>query len=264
MRLVLLMPLLLWAAGALAPTEGTVQYDATMNLRRNLPPDMSEEMKARIPEARTTKMELKFNATESLYAPADDPEADAEADAQNSGQGGPGGGFRMMMSQPGDTYLNFTNKTRLAQRDFFGKEYLVSDSLNAPPAWKMTEETKVILGQTCRKATVTMESPMRMGGGPGGQGRPPRPRNVVAWYAEGVPVMAGPGEFHSLPGLVLEVNVNDGEQIILAKKLDLATLKKAIKAPTSGKKMTRAEFEAMIVEKMKEMRANGGFGGGRN
>jgi GLPGLI family protein len=262
MRLLLLTPLLVWAASALAPTEGNVQYDATLNLRRNLPPDISEEIKARVPEARTTKMELKFNAAESLYAPAEDPEAEAEADAQNSGQGG--GGFRMMMNQPGETYLHFTNKTRLAQRDFFGKEFLVSDSLNAPPAWKMTEETKTILGQTCRKATTVMESPMRMSGGPGGGNRPPRPRNVVAWYAEGVPVMAGPAEFHSLPGLVLEVNVNDGEQIIIAKKLDLVAHKKPIKAPTSGKKMTRAEFETMVAEKMKEMRANGGFGGGRN
>ena len=46
-----------------------------------------------------------------------------------------------------------------------------------------------------------------------------RKQQVVAWYAPQLRPFLGPEKFNTLPGAVLEVNLNDGERVITAKNL---------------------------------------------
>ena len=59
--------------------------------------------------------------------------------------------------------------------------------------WKFWPETKNILGYTCSSATSTF-----------------RGRHYKVWYTETIPVNFGPWKVHGLPGLILEVHVDDG------------------------------------------------------
>ena len=73
----------------------------------------------------------------------------------------------------------------------------------------------------------------------------------------------GPGEFADLPGLILEISMANGDRTVVADKVELKTPdKKAIEKPTKGKSVTRAEFNKIRDEKMKEMGATPGGGGG--
>jgi len=81
----------------------------------------------------------------------------------------------------------------------------------------------------------------------------PKEEEVVAWYTMQIPVNNGPGDFWGLPGLILEIN--SGRTTILCSKIVMNPAeKKAIKRPTKGETVTRAEYTDLVTKKMKEMR----------
>jgi GLPGLI family protein len=70
----------------------------------------------------------------------------------------------------------------------------------------------------------------------------------------------GPDRYNTLPGAVLAVDINNGERVILAKTIELKELKKNdLKIPSSGTKVTQAEFRKMVDEQMKQMGGRGGM-----
>ncbi len=132
--------------------EGVIHYETKVNLHRNLPPER-QEMKAMIPEFRTTKDQLFFNAGESIYKPVieDEPE---EMNA---------GGMRMRFNAAqSETYINTGNELRIVSQEFMGKKYQIEDTLKMAP-WKFGTETKTILGYVCRQAFYTDETQIMMG-----------------------------------------------------------------------------------------------------
>ena len=72
--------------------------------------------------------------------------------------------------------------------------------------------------------------------------------------------MLGPDRYGSLPGTILAVDTNNGERVIVARKVELRPLKKSeMRIPSTGQKMTQQEFRKMADEQMKHM----GGGNGR-
>jgi GLPGLI family protein len=234
-----------FAAFAQKPFEGRVEYDVTINMHRRIPPER-EQMKAMIPEFKNEKYELFFRDNEALYLPIEEDDPEEDANMNNSGRRR----FNFRISAA-ETYQNTENNSRIEVRDVMGKKYLITDSLKVP-AWKLEEETKVILGYTCKKAVVEMDNPFMKS-----------KMLVTAWYAEKLPLPVGPDMIHSLPGTILEVDVNDGEMVTKATKVDLRKLKKnEMRVPKEGKKVTREEFRAEMEELRKNM-PGGGFMMGR-
>jgi GLPGLI family protein len=87
---------------------------------------------------------------------------------------------------------------------------------------------------------------------------------IVAWFAPGIPVSAGPSEFQGqLPGLILEMDIKDGTQtfkaVSISEKADLSE----IKEPSGKKHYTAAEFSKEREKMMKEMEQNNGGGNRR-
>ena len=88
-------------------------------------------------------------------------------------------------------------------------------------------------------------------------------KEVVAWFTPVLAVSAGPASFGNLPGLVLEVNIDEGQQVFIAKSIEFMELDKEIlKKPTKGKEVTEEEYHAIVEEKMKEMGVEGEGGSG--
>jgi len=109
--------------------------------------------------------------------------------------------------------------------------------------WKMTGEQKSILDYPCMKATYEKDS-----------------TTVVAWFTPQIPVSAGPSRYTGLPGMILEMEFNDGERKVVATEVELKALEKdIIVAPKKGKKVTQEEYEKIQEEKMKELEQE--FGG---
>jgi len=234
-----------------AQTEGVITYENSVNMHRNLPPDR-QEMKNVIPEFRTTKMQLFFNGTESIYKklPGDEEEPF-----------GGGGNVRMAFRMPvSEIYTDTEASTMVALQELMGKRYLVQDSVKMSP-WKFGEETKEILGYTCRMAYFTQTQDaqaMRMpGGGPPQSERRTVTQEITAWYTDQLRPSLGPERFGTLPGTVLAIDINNGERVIVARDIALRSLKKGeLKAPSNGKEVSPEEFRKLSEEQMERMRNN--------
>jgi GLPGLI family protein len=237
-RIVLILGVLVSLAAAtvaFAQTEGAITYEVKINVHRNLPADR-QEMKNMIPEFRTHQDILFFNANESLHKPI----IEDEEDQFDNG----GGGMRMRFARPlNEVYVNQEQTKRILLQDFMGKKYLIEDSLSVMP-WKFGTETKEIGGYACKQASYYNEE---------------RKQNIVAWYTDKLRPFLGPESFNTLPGAVLQVDLNEGERVITAKTIELRALKKnELKAPSGGTKITQVEFRKMMSEQMERMRQNGG------
>jgi GLPGLI family protein len=243
--------------------EGKISYERKINMHRSLP---DPQMKSMIPEFRTDKFELIFNEAASLYrSVADDEAPDPFANA-----GGGGGGMRMSFRMPTTTtYTDLAKQTQYEERAFFEKEFLIVDSLKQYK-WKLSEETKTIAKQLCKKATTMITAPqqMRVRIGRGGENntdsasnapKPPKETELVVWYAENIPVSVGPDNYSGLPGVIMEMNVDNGAQVTTAVEVSAKYPKKELIQPTKGDKMTRAQFQEQMQKLMQEMQRGGGI-----
>lgn len=248
---------------------------------------MSEEQKKQIAENMKSMLEktyiLTFNRTESTYK--------EEEKLAAPGAGGNRWGGMMSSFTGGPQYKNVKNSLLLQEQEFFGKQFLIKDSL-PPLKWEMGKETKQIGQYTCFKATAMKPvdemdfSNMRrrntedekkdvakandttkksVSNNPMDEIEVPKEIMVTAWYTPQIPVNQGPDDYWGLPGLILEVNAN--RTTILCSKIVLnPDEKEDLKVPAKGKEVSRKEYNDIMKNKMEEMREMyGGRGrGGRN
>jgi GLPGLI family protein len=237
MQFVLSVSLFLFATTAGAQmTEGVITYEFRQDMHRSIPPER-EEMKAMIPQFRTENFVLAFNAHERFYK--------AEVDvSQMATGGGPGGGRRMGFRTPRmDIYANQATGEWLGSMDFMGKNYLITDSLTLAP-WRLGTEYMDIAGYRCQMAwyvdTLTNEE-------------------ITAWFTLGIQPFLGPDRFVSLPGTILALDINNGERLWVARKIESRPLvRDDIRKPTRGERVTREEFRKITEEQMERMRNQGG------
>jgi GLPGLI family protein len=208
-------------------TEGTITYERKMNLHRRLKDD---QMKAMLPEFRTSKHQLLFSDSTSIY------KAVVEETAPDPFAGSGGGGmvtFRMGGGDNAEQYRNYSNGKAIESRELGAKNYLIEDSITGQ-GWKLTDETATILKYNCKKATRNTAA---------GQ-------TIEAWYTESIPSPAGPESFANLPGVILKVDINNGEIVYNALSVSDKVSKNDIKEPKKGKKITRTEFMKLMEESM--------------
>ncbi len=230
--LLTIISLALWGLGDFAfaqKTEGVVSYNRTVYwikiLNRMTYLTQEEKDRDRLTWGKfednelnpPEKLTLFFNANQSLYS--------ADKDDENSD-----GGYAWRKS----TMLyqrDFEKETQTDMEDILGKTYLLQDSLHAPN-WRIMNEIKDINGYICMKAETTNSV---------------KEQKIVAWFAQDIPVSAGPEQFHGLPGLILEIDINNGECIIEAKKIEFKDVSKDLILPKlKGKKLTENERNQII------------------
>ncbi len=130
-------------------------------------------------------------------------------------------------------YINIDSKEKLHQKEAFGGRFLIKDYLKNIN-WKLLKETKKIGKYNCNKATT-----IKLVVNDKGTFR----KKVIAWYAPEIPVSFGPIGYGGLPGLILELDI-ENESNFLAKKIELNFKKEIIiKKPTKGKLVSQKEFE---------------------
>ncbi len=231
---------LLTLAVSAQTNEGTIVYKQTVFMRREAqamaPAGADQNMTRNIPESMTTEFELNFTANESFYK---------ELASRTDETAGEGGGMRFMMRRFNPPiYKDLANNRQVEENDLFGKQFLIDDVIPAR-AWKITGQQKKVLDYPCISATFTDSI---MG----------RARVVTAWFAPTLPVAIGPQGYGGLPGMILEVEFDGGRSVVTAAEVKLQKpAEGAIKVPEKGKKVTRAEYQKIQAEKMKEMRESG-------
>jgi GLPGLI family protein len=147
----------------------------------------------------------------------------------------------------------------------FDKKFIVEDSIRKLN-WKLTGETRPILGHVCQKATaqnIGKRMQMTMDNGKMERKEITDTSMIVAWFTTDMPVPAGPEVQGQLPGLILALDINNGRMVYKALEISAKADVASIKEPTKGKKVTPAEFSEERNKMMDEMQKNNQGGGNR-
>lgn len=214
--------------------EGVITYETRIDMKRMMPPGVTPN--PNMPATRTVKNQLFFNADESLFKPLIDEEEEED-------QGGRGPGGRRFRGMQAEIYLKQSTGIMLTKQDFrfASKQYLVVDTVKVAP-WKFGTETKKIAGYDCKQAYYTDENG----------------KVITAWFTDQLRAFVGPDTYNTLPGSILALDVNNGERVSVATKVELRTLKEGeIQELTGGEKISRAEFRKYMEEMRKRRQANG-------
>lgn len=230
--------------------EGRIIYERTMQMaiRRFGDPALESQL----PKSRTDHYELLFANNQTLwqYLPTSNNEEPGTFNAP---------GIQVRVGGTNDiVYHNLAQGTRVEQREIMDRNFLVSDSIRSLN-WKLTDETKLILDHTARKAIsqrigtrpqITMEN--------GEMKRTMITDTValIAWFTTDIPVAAAPEVPGQLPGAVLELDVNKGQVVYKAVEISPKVNASKIREPKEGKKVTQTEFLAERDKMMEEMRRN--------
>ena len=218
--------------------SGSVVYEETVKLDIQLD-GVDAQMAAQIPKERKAEKVLHFTEEATLFENhhKDDPEEDMPME---------GSGMMIKMYEPDNkTYIDLSNKKVIEQQEFMSRVFLIESDLEAEK-WKMTGNLQTILDYACQEATTMVDG-----------------KEVHAWFTPQIAVPAGPGRYSNLPGLVLAVEMNDGDQELKAIRVELKPVDtNVLKKPTKGKKVTREEYESIVEEKLKEMGVESDGSGG--
>lgn len=228
MKKVLICLFLLTSAGTMAQkTEGVVTYvrkEYWLKITNRLT-FLSQEQKDRMTQTwknweennKGIKMKLAFSPNESLYTyNSDEPEE---------------GGYSWRKREL-SLYRNFEKDKKTDVMEMLGKTFIVDDSLHTP-VWKIGNQIKEVAGYICMKAET--EDPVKK-------------QKITAWFAQDIPVAAGPERMNGLPGLILELDVNDGDVTIEAVNVAFRALTPDdLKMPKlKGKKLDDVAYDTML------------------
>ncbi|MCR9181434.1 MAG: GLPGLI family protein [Flavobacteriaceae bacterium] len=233
--------------------------------------EMTDQMRKQIADMMKSALEktyiLNFNKEESSFK-----------EEEKLAAPGAGGGMMMMMGNftAGTQYKNTKENIYLQEQEFFGKQFLISDTL-PKLEWTLVNESKQIGQYVAFKATAIKklddtdwQSMRRRNRNTDDEKKDAEVKNdstevdimdeieipkeieIVAWYTPQIPVSQGPGEYFGLPGLILEIQAD--RTSILCSKIVLNPKETiVINKPTKGQKVSQEEYKKIVKEKVEEM-----------
>jgi len=236
--------------------QGKVTYNRTVKLQMSFA-GMPGGLEQQLPSSRTDKYELVFGNNQSLWKQEEQENNDDDVTGGSEGMQ-----IRMVVAGSNDVlYCNFDKSRRVEKRELFDKTFIVDDTITKLK-WKMTGESKTILNHNCMKAEtvrISKRTTVNMDNGKIERKEIDDTAKIVAWFAMDIPVSAGPSEFQGqLPGLILELDVRNGDQVYLANSIAETADLAVIKEPTGKKKYTQEEFKKEREKMMEEMNQNNG------
>lgn len=218
---------------------GSVIYEQINKLNIKLEGEAAELAHALPSESRSEKI-LRFDENESLY------ENHVAGDLEENLETEQGGAVTIKMEEPDNkVYTDLDQKKQIQQKEFMSRFFIIESELEKG-RWKLTGEQKMILDYPCQEAICEKDGEV-----------------ARAWFTPVIAVPSGPEDYVDLPGLVLAVDVNQGEHVINATSVNLEKIDKhLLKKPAKGKKVSSEEFRAIVKEKMEEMGLEGEDGNG--
>ncbi|MBK9358130.1 MAG: GLPGLI family protein [Bacteroidales bacterium] len=235
MKKTLIFPGALALAFAASAQSGTVVYNETMKLEIHID-GMDAGMAEMLPKERKSVKMLHFTPDASIYVNGKQNE-DQEVAEEMAG----GGTMVIRMDEADEQlYYDIKNQKITEQRDFMSRLFLIESAVDSL-SWKLTGNRRDILGYPCIEATYQKDTV-----------------RTVAWFTPAIPVSTGPGKYHGLPGIILEVNVDDGKRIISAASVTDGDVAALLVRPKKGRKVSGEEFNKIVEEKTGEMEGEGG------
>jgi GLPGLI family protein len=217
--------------------SGTIEFNKSVNMFALINKQMSdknanenifaqkaaEAYKKNKPQFMILKSTLTFGDNKTLFV----PDANAEAGMNN---------FNFPIAEQNKTvYTDLNTTARVSQKKVFEETFLVKDSVSKIK-WKITDETREILGYTCRRANGLVLDSIY----------------VVAFYTDQIAIVGGPESFTGLPGMILQVALpHENVSWIATKVTDTNIPAATLVPPKKGKVVTGKEFAKTLNSALK-------------
>ncbi len=137
------------------------------------------------------------------------------------------------------SYRDFENEKMTDIIEMLGKTYVIEDSLKSPK-WKVMNQIKEISGYMCMMA-VTQDTI--------------RNHKITAWFADNIAVSSGPELYFGLPGMILELDINNGAVVTTAKVIKLRPVTEtelALPKKVKGKKVNTQKSAELITTHIRD------------
>lgn len=214
------------------PTEGTILYDKTVHTKNLLKRHIStlkddnfsqkyyEELMDRVSETAVLKKKVSFRGNEMSMESVAETYDPILSNLLRSG----------LLDYQQTLYQDLSKSVSKSTFEIGGSPVLIQDSL-LQVKWKITNEYRNIAGYDCRRANgVTLDSVY-----------------VVAFYTDQIPLSAGPGTVHGLPGMILGLVVPEQHFKIYATEVTYgAPVIKNISERKRDKPLTRKEAHSTL------------------
>ncbi len=224
-------------------TSGTIDYQKRVNTYAVIPYQIDKDADARmkaqwqqqldyykrsLPQFATFNSSLSFNNNKMLLIPI------KPATPYQSFQLNP------ITAESNTIYTDLTAGTIVMQKDAMGEQFLVKDKTR-PIKWRITDETRDILGYACRRANGLVNDSIY----------------VVAFYTDKIRVSGGPELFSGLPGMILQLNIPHENVSWTATKITEGAPAKPLTPPQKGKPTDTQGLISIIKKGMAAYRAQG-------
>lgn len=248
----------------MSQTKMDIKLDSAKTAKMNSDP-MYKQIMEGLSKPNNQEYKLEFSATESSY----------EEVKELAKPKKPSNGISISFTASGGVastiYKDLTAGEYTKKDQIMGKDFIITDKLPTY-SWQLHNETKKIGNFTCFKATYLPE-PDEIGEVDEEENKEEEKTGlldmavsdydptITAWYTPDVQVSNGPGEFHGLPGLIVEVKQDN--TIILLQSIEMNPEKELkLEKPKGGKKINQEDFDKLQKKKMEEMMKNRGSGNG--
>jgi GLPGLI family protein len=224
-------------------TSGTIDYQKRVNTFAVIPYQVRKDADARMqaqlqqvldqfkktqPQFATFNSSLSFNNNKMLLVPIK-PAVPFQSFQLNP-----------LTAEANTIYTDLTAGTIVMEKDAMGEQFLVKDNMRQAK-WRITDETRDILGYTCRRANGLVSDSIY----------------VVAFYTDKIRVSGGPELFSGLPGMILQLNIPHENVSWTATKITVGTPAKAITPPQKGKAIDTKTLMSTIQKGMAAYKAQG-------
>ena len=135
-------------------------------------------------------------------------------------------------------YYNKTSDSVVMQTEVYGAKFRVLTKIS-DIEWKISNERKQIDEFLCYKATASFVTVNDAG---------TFNKNVVAWFAPGLPISFGPKGYSGLPGLILELQDDKTIYFLTHLNISKSTEKSTIEKLPKGKIVTKEQLDNLAFE----------------
>jgi GLPGLI family protein len=207
-------------------SQGKIEFEKKLNQYAQIEGDggWSDLQKKSMSQFKTTYFDMLFTRTKTLYKPG------------REGSGNSMGWFSEQPAQENVVWSDLDNDKSISQKKVFEELFLVQDSIRKI-RWKLTDETRVIAGFTCRRANAIIMDSLY----------------VVAFYTDEILTSGGPESFTGLPGMILGVAMPHQHVTWFATKVEAVSVADMqITPPQKGKKTNDAELKTTVSNALKD------------
>jgi GLPGLI family protein len=218
--------------------SGKIRYEEKSKLEIKLE-GQSAQYADMLPKERTEQTILYFSPDASLYQRDREKQKNEVVEQEAAGAM-----VHFQVYQSDDkVYRDLKENKKLEQREFMTRMFLIESDAGMAD-WKLTSEQKVILNYPCQEA-------LREDDG----------KKIRAWFTPAIPVSSGPQNFGNLPGMILSVDIDNGDRTITASSVELSPVNQDLLVkPKEGKKVTAEQYQKIVDKKLKESGAEVGSG----